>query len=235
MNISKRTRIIVSVSAVLVVLLAGAVPAWVAEHEEKAKNAKMADFGLAKDPIALLEALEKRRLALDDREKLQELREADLKRLEEKMNKRIAALELLRENIREDLAREKVMDDANIKRLAKIYAGMKPKAAAASLMAMDRETAVKALKAVPEKVAAKILSRMDVADAVQLSEAIGVPIAAKRGEDQNDDGAKPAQQSPAAPLPNLAAQTPEPPPMGGAATSAGKPPAPQGAPIPQAF
>ncbi|MBF0191891.1 MAG: hypothetical protein HQL99_12245 [Magnetococcales bacterium] len=233
MNISRRTRIIVSVSAVLVVLLAGAVPAWVAEHEEKAKSAKMADFGLAKDPIALLEGLEKRRMALDEREKLQELREVDLKRLEEKMNKRIAALEVLRQNIREDLAQEKVMDDANIKRLAKIYAGMKPKAAAASLMAMDRETAVKALKAVPEKVAAKILSRMDVADAVQLSEAIGVPIAAKRGEDP-EEAAAPSGQPFAAPLPNLAAQTPEPPPAS-LATPGGKPPAPQGAPVPQAF
>ncbi|NGZ07360.1 MAG: hypothetical protein G8237_13505 [Magnetococcales bacterium] len=231
MNISSRTRMIVSISAVLVVLLAGAVPAWVAEQEEKNKGHKAVDFGLAKDPIALLESLEKRRVALDDREKLLEIREADLKRLEEKMGKRISALEALRDTIRADLAREKETDDANIKRLAKIYAGMKPKAAASSLMAMDRETAVKALKAIPEKVAAKILSRMDIADAVQLSEAIGVPIAAKRGEEREDANPVPHMTMPeqAANLP--AGQQPPPMPIQGSKT----PEPPRGAPITQPF
>ncbi|MBF0214073.1 MAG: hypothetical protein HQM00_11020 [Magnetococcales bacterium] len=232
MNISRRTRMVVSVSAVLVVLLAGAVPAWVAEQEEKSKSAKMTDFGLAKDPIALLEALEKRRLALEDREKLMEIREADLKRLEEKMGKRISALELLRENIRADLSREKELDDANIKRLAKIYSGMKPKAAAASLMAMDRDTAVKALRAIPEKVAAKILSRMDVPDAVQLSEAIGVPISAKRGEEQEDSAepaTPPAPEANMAPLPEGGGLAPLP------VQGTNRMPPPKGAPIAQAF
>ncbi|MBF0341498.1 MAG: hypothetical protein HQL95_11140 [Magnetococcales bacterium] len=242
MNISRRTRIMMSVSAVLVVLLAGAVPAWVADHEERAKSNKSTDIGLAKDPIALLESLEKRRLALDEREKLQEIRETDLKRLEEKMQKRITALEQLRETIRADLAREKETDDANIKRLAKIYAGMKPKAAATSLMAMDRDTAVKALKAIPEKVAAKILSRMDVADAVQLSEAIGVPIAAKRGVEQDDAQTAPqtAPQTPsrtAQPQPQPQEQPiPLPPqarqPVG---SQAGKAATAQPAGVPQAF
>ncbi|MBF0127362.1 MAG: hypothetical protein HQM02_09150 [Magnetococcales bacterium] len=181
MNTSKRVRIVSGLVVAFVILLAGALPARAAESDDKAKSAKMGDIGLAKDPIALLEALEKRRADLDERDKWLEIREADLKRLEEKLGKRITALEQLRESIRADLAQEKNLDDANIKRLAKIFAGMKPKAAAASLMAMDRETAVKALKAVPEKVAAKILGKMDVREAVQLSEALGVPISDKRG------------------------------------------------------
>ncbi|MBF0429204.1 MAG: hypothetical protein HQL94_09800 [Magnetococcales bacterium] len=197
MNVSMRVRIAFSLVAILVVLIAGAFPAWVAESEEKAKPAKVMDIGLAKDPIGLLDAMEKRRLAQDERDKLLEIREADLKRLEEKMNKRITALEQLRDAIREDLVQEKNLDDANIKRLAKIFVSMKPKAAAASLMAMDRETAVKALKVVPEKVAAKILGKMDVREAVQLSEAIGVPIAAKRGLSQEE--ANPTQK-PAPPI-----------------------------------
>ncbi|MEO5334492.1 MAG: hypothetical protein H7839_20950 [Magnetococcus sp. YQC-5] len=192
MIISKRVRIVFSLSAVLALLIAGAFPAWVAEREEKAKVAKVVDIGGAKDPIGLLDVLEKRRLDLDEREKLLEIREVDLKRLEEKLSKRIAALEQLRDTIRTDLLEEKNLDDANIKRLAKIFAGMKPKAAAFSLMAMDRETAVKTLKVVPEKVAAKILSKMDVREAVQLSEALGIPIANKRDavEESTQNAAK---------------------------------------------
>ncbi|MEO5346833.1 MAG: hypothetical protein H7834_10715 [Magnetococcus sp. YQC-9] len=234
MNMTRRTRWIVSMAALLVVLIAGAVPAWVAEHEEKAKNTKSAETGLTRDPIALLESLEKRRLAMDEREKLLELREADLKRLEEKMQKRITALEQLRDTIRADLDREKETDDANIKRLAKIYSSMKPKQAASSLMAMDRDTAVKALKAVPEKVAAKILNRMDIADAVQLSEAIGVPIAAKRGVEQDD--APQSDARPDAKTPSAAREsTPMTPAMPEKGTKSAKLPASQGAPVPGAF
>lgn len=184
MVISKRVRIIVSFLSLLLVLMLFAVPAWVAENSEKGKAERVVDIGLAKDPIGLLEILEKRRLALDEREKMLEIREADLKRLEEKMGKRVVALEHLRDAIRTDLAAEKEMDDANIKRLAKILAGMKPKSAATSLVSMDRNTAINALKAVPEKVAAKILSKMDVREAAQLSDALGLPIADKRGQEQ---------------------------------------------------
>ncbi|MBF0180466.1 MAG: hypothetical protein HQM03_10635 [Magnetococcales bacterium] len=180
MKISWHGRVVLGVVLATGLLLSGTLFAKDDENTEKNKSAKVVDIGLAKDPIALLEILEKRRADLDEREKWLEVREADLKRLEEKLGKRITALEQLRDAIRADVAQEKDQDDANIKRLAKIYAGMKPKAAASSLMAMDRETAVKALRAVPEKVAAKILSKMDVKEAVQISEALGMPIAQKR-------------------------------------------------------
>ncbi len=182
--LSKRVKLISIVMVLLVVLLAGAAPAWVAETKGKDAVARVVDIGMAKDPIALLSALEERRMNLEDREKLLEIREVDLKRLEEKLAKRIVALEQLREAIRADLALEKEMDGDNIKKLAKIFSSMKPKAAAASLMAMDQETAVKTVKALPEKVAAKILSKMNVAEAVQISEALGLPIAQKRGQAQ---------------------------------------------------
>lgn len=234
MNMTRRTRWTVSIAALFVVLIAGAVPAWVADHEEKTKSSKAADSGLVRDPIALLESLEKRRLAMDEREKMLELREADLKRLEEKMQKRITALEQLRDTIRADLDREKEADDANIKRLAKIYSGMKPKQAASSLMAMDRDTAVKALKAVPEKVAAKILNRMDIADAVQLSEAIGVPISARRGVEQ-DEAPQPQSAGRGADAPQAQESAPMPPAMPDKSVKNAKLPPPQGAPIQQAF
>ncbi|WP_130472081.1 MotE family protein [Candidatus Magnetaquicoccus inordinatus] len=132
------------------------------------------------DPASLLNDLEKRRVELEKRAKWLDLREADLKRLEEKLAKRVASLEALRNEIRANLEKEKVVDDANITRLAKILSGMKAKAAAEGLKSMDRDTAVLVLKVMKEKVAAKILNKMDNEQAVQLANELGIPMAEKK-------------------------------------------------------
>ena len=132
------------------------------------------------DPAGLLNNLEQRRQELEKRAKWLDLREADLKRLEEKLAKRIASLETLRNEIRTNLDKEKVVDDTNITRLAKILSGMKVKAAADSLKAMDRETSVLVLKVMKEKVAAKILSKMDNEQAAQLANELGIPMSEKK-------------------------------------------------------
>lgn len=132
------------------------------------------------DPVGLLKSLEERRVVLDKRAKWLDLREADLKRLEKKLAERIKALEGLRATISEDLLREKSVDDKNIARLAKIFSGMKTKAAALGLKSMDRDTAILVLKVMSEKVAAKILSKMDSSEAVKLADELGLPLAQRR-------------------------------------------------------
>ncbi|MEO5378178.1 MAG: hypothetical protein H7832_10420 [Magnetococcus sp. DMHC-6] len=134
------------------------------------------------DPLKLLDSLEKRRLDLDQRGQAMELREAEVKRLEEQLGHRIEALETLRSAIQQDLSSEKNQDDANIARLSKIFAGMNVKGAAASLEVMDEGTAVRVLKGMREKVAAKILSRMNTESAVRLADILGMPLADKRGQ-----------------------------------------------------
>lgn len=133
-----------------------------------------------KDPLQLLGDLESKRKSQEDRAKWLELRENELKRLEEKIDKRIAALEDLRQEIQKDLAREKELNDANITRLAKIYSGMKAKDAAEQLRNLERRTAVKVLKVMPEKVAAAILGKMGGQDAVDLADELGVRTSDKR-------------------------------------------------------
>lgn len=133
-----------------------------------------------KDPIQLLGDLEAKRKSLDERAKWLELREIELKRLEEKIDKRISALEELRLEIQQDLAREKEVNDTNISRLSKIYSGMKPKDAAEQLRSLDRRTAVKILKVMPEKVAANILGKMGGQDAVDLADELGILTSDKR-------------------------------------------------------
>lgn len=149
-----------------------------ADEKNKDEEQNVADKAVnVGDPASLLNSLEQRRLELDKRARWLDLREADLKRLEEKLAKRIASLETLRNEIGASLEKEKVLDDANIARLAKILSSMKIKAAADGLKSMDRETAVLVLKVMKEKVAAKILSKMDNAQAVELANELGIPMA----------------------------------------------------------
>ncbi|MBF0588052.1 MAG: hypothetical protein HQL53_02895 [Magnetococcales bacterium] len=133
-----------------------------------------------KDPLQLLKVLEEKRVALDARSKALDQREAELKRLEETIDKRLAAMNSLRALILKDFEREKAVDDANIKRLAKIYTGMKPKQAAAQFTNLDQSTAIRVLKVMREKVAAKILGKMDPQYAASLTEVLGIPISQRR-------------------------------------------------------
>ena len=138
------------------------------------------ELGQIKDPLKLLKSLEERRLDLDKREKKLAMREEDLARLEKKLAKRIESLEKLRTVIQRDLEKEKEIDDGNIARLAKIYGNMKVKSAAASLQAMDQDTAIKVLKVMSEKTAGKILGKMKGGNAVSLANELGLPIVEKR-------------------------------------------------------
>lgn len=134
------------------------------------------------DPVDLLKSLETQRLALEERTRRLVLREADLTQLEARLAKRITALEQLRENLRTDLAKESAADDANIAHLAKIFSGMKTKAAASGLSAMDVEMAVLVLKRMREKVAAKILSKMESGDAVRLARRLGMSLSERSAQ-----------------------------------------------------
>lgn len=138
------------------------------------------DGRLVQDPLHLLDSLEKRRVQLDEQARKLDIREQDLKRLEEKMAERIDAMEKLRDAIRNDLEKEKQFDDANIARLGKIYTSMKPGSAAEGIKLLDQEVAVKILKVMPEKIVAKILNKMDALSAGKLADELGMPIAEKR-------------------------------------------------------
>lgn len=156
---------------------------WAVEEVKVGKEPTQAgkeSAKMVKDPLELLETLEKRRLLLDERDKKLEIREQDLKRLEENLAARIESMEKLRDAIRGDLEKEKKFDETNIARLGKIYTSMKPGAAAEGLKALDQDTAVKVLRVMPEKVVAKILNKMDTQSAGKLADELSMPIGDKR-------------------------------------------------------
>ncbi|MBF0158206.1 MAG: hypothetical protein HQL58_01660 [Magnetococcales bacterium] len=146
----------------------------------------MAADSAAKDPMQLLESLERRRVELDERNKVLDRREQELQQLEGRLNKRVEALQSLRELIQKDMSDEKNVDDGNIKRLAKIFSSMKPQEAAQRLMALEHKMAVRVLKAMREKSAAKVLGKMDAQQATTLSEDVGLSLAERRRRQESD-------------------------------------------------
>nr|CRH07689.1 Conserved exported protein of unknown function [Candidatus Magnetococcus massalia] len=136
--------------------------------------------GVARDPVQLLDELEKRRNALDARAAELDLREKELNRLQEQVAKRTQALQMLRQEVRKDILEEKKINTDNIAKLARVYASMKPKVAAQQLKDLERNTAIKVLKVMKEKVAAKIFDKMNPEDGVPLADAIGMTLQQKR-------------------------------------------------------
>ncbi|MBF0621463.1 MAG: hypothetical protein HQL54_06010 [Magnetococcales bacterium] len=146
----------------------------------KKKRLPVAADNPLRDPLHLLEELETQRLELEARGRQLDDQEKELNTLVDVLGKRIEALKSLRESIREERAKEKAMDDANIARLAKIYSSMKAKEAAGQFKNMDRRTAVKVLKVMREKVASKILGKMDAVEAASLADELGISLAERR-------------------------------------------------------
>ncbi|ABK42587.1 hypothetical protein Mmc1_0058 [Magnetococcus marinus MC-1] len=136
--------------------------------------------GSPRDPVDLLKTLEIRQNELETRAKVLDLKEQELKRMGEEVERRLKALTALREQVRQDILEEKQIDSNNIARLARIYSSMKPKVAAGQLKDLERETAVKVLKVLKEKVAAKIFDKMDPQDALPLADAIGMSLQKRR-------------------------------------------------------
>ena len=177
-RLPKVGRMLVLVGATLLSVQCGSL--WAADKAAIGGKAALMDReARTGDPVYVLESLQKKRLEMEKRTKALDLREAELRRLEEKLAKRIVALEKLRVDLREDLAKETAADSENIAHLAKIFSSMKTKAAASGLKDMDQEVAVQILKSMREKVAAKVLSKMASEDAVKLANGLGLPMSEK--------------------------------------------------------
>ncbi|MBE0585821.1 MAG: hypothetical protein IH612_18930 [Desulfofustis sp.] len=113
---------------------------------------------------------------LEDKKAL-ELRENELKSLEEAVDKKlaeidrkIAELQQQQKNIDEALARKNVAEQAKIQELSKIYERMEPDKAALALSGLEQRLAADILANMKVKAAAKVLDSLNKQKAVELSE-----------------------------------------------------------------
>lgn len=120
------------------------------------------------EEITMLRDLRARKLELDRRETILEEREAALASLETEAAVELDALDALRAEVLDLMAREQVATADRVRTLSKMIDTMKPREAATLLAGMERDVAILVLRRLKPKQAGKVLGAMpqDVAQAI---------------------------------------------------------------------
>lgn len=108
---------------------------------------------------------------LDEIEEKIDAREMELKTLEAEVDKKLAAMQTLRNELVGLLDRKEETEGERIGELSKIYEKMNPQKAAVLIKALDYQLAVDLLLGIKKKTAGKILDSLDAETATELSKA----------------------------------------------------------------
>lgn len=134
------------------------------------------------DPAkVVLRGLEEKRVAIEKQQKILDQGKKELENMEAQIDEKLENLAVLKKQIEEDMAaltREKTQRElekeaayeAKIGRLVKMYAGMKPKAAAEIVNTLNLEVAQEIFLRMRETSASQILSFVDSEKAAKISE-----------------------------------------------------------------
>jgi len=141
-------------------------------------NLYAADSGLVnEDQISSVEerrilvSIEDEYAKLGERESKIDAREMQLKTLEMEVDKKLAAMQQLRDELVKLLDRKEETEGERIAELSKIYEKMNPQKAAVLIKALDYQLAVDLLLGIKKKTAGKILDSLDAETATELSKA----------------------------------------------------------------
>ncbi len=114
---------------------------------------------------------------LAEREAELESREMELKTLQGEVDKKLAAMQELRDELLRLLDRKQQEEGVRIGELSAIYEKMEPAKAAKLLKDLDRQLAIEILLGIKKKVAGQILDNLDTRTATALSKAFtNIPV-----------------------------------------------------------
>lgn len=119
----------------------------------------------------ILVDIEKRTQRLDEREEQLDRREMQLKTLQGEVDKKLAALQTLREELVALFERKTREENERIGELSRIYEKMDPEKAAVLIRELDHQLAVDLLIGIKKKTAGRILNNLDAGTATELSKA----------------------------------------------------------------
>ncbi|WP_303723020.1 MotE family protein [Malonomonas rubra] len=119
----------------------------------------------------ILVSIEREYEKLDEREAELDSREMQLKTLQEEVDKKLSAMQQLREELMNLLNRKKEEEGRRVDELSKIYEKMEPAKAARLLKELDQQLAVELLSGIRQKTAGQILNNLDTESATELSKA----------------------------------------------------------------
>ncbi len=130
----------------------------------------------------ILVSIEQEYEKLDEREADLDSRELQLKTLEAEVDKKLAAMQELREELSKLLNRKEAEEGRRVGELSKIYEKMDPGKAAILIKDIDRQLAVEILGGIKKKTAGKILDSLDAETATELSKAFtDIPVNDRSG------------------------------------------------------
>ena len=117
----------------------------------------------------ILVSIEAEYAKLGERERKIDTREMQLKTLEMEVDKKLVAMQQLRNELVKLLDRKEETEGERIAELSKIYEKMNPQKAAVLIKALDHQLAVELLLGIKKKTAGKILDNLDAETATALS------------------------------------------------------------------
>lgn len=130
----------------------------------------------------ILVSIEDEYAKLDDREAKIETREMQLKTLEAEVDKKLAAMRSLRDELVKLLDRKADAENERVGELSRIYEKMNPQKAAVLIKELDDQLAVDLLLGIKKKTAGKILDNLDSETATELSKAFTeIPVKDRSG------------------------------------------------------
>lgn len=148
-----------------------------------------AETGLVDDKK--IDSVEERRILVsieDEYDKLSareskiDAREMELKTLEMEVDKKLAAMQQLRNELVKLLDRKDATEGERVAQLSKIYEKMNPQKASVLIKSLDYQLAVDLLLGIKKKTAGKILDNLDPETATELSKAFtDIPVKDKSG------------------------------------------------------
>lgn len=130
----------------------------------------------------ILVSIEEQYEKLDQREAELDSRELQLKTLEGEVDKKLVAMQELRQELLTLLDRKDQAEGRRLKQLSAIYEKMEPEKAAILISQLDRRQAIELLLGIKQKVAGRILDNLDPDIATELSRAFNkIPVKDKSG------------------------------------------------------
>lgn len=130
----------------------------------------------------ILVSIEQEYEKLAEREADLDSRELQLKTLQSEVDKKLAAMQELRDELVKLLDRKKEEEGRRVGELSKIYEKMSPAKAAVLIESLERQTAIEVLVGIKKKTAGQILDNLDAETAIALSKAFtDIPVKDKSG------------------------------------------------------
>ena len=130
----------------------------------------------------ILVSIEEEYDKLADREAEIDAREMELKTLETEVDKKLAAMKDLRQQLDDLLVRKGKEEDRRLKQLSSIYEKMEPEKAAILIKKLDQQQAIALLLGIKKKVAGRILNNLDAQTGAELSRSFNkIPVKDRSG------------------------------------------------------